>query len=86
MADFKETLRIERLKTHGVPMALPFYRYTRVQEDLADDTMKVIGFSEFATLGECCKLIDDFSPCEKVAKLAIANFLKTDKYYACDEF
>lgn len=86
MADFREVLKISRNKVHGVPYALPFYTLSRTQEDLADGSIKLISYSEMATIGDCCQAIDEFAPCEKASKLGISIFLKTDKYYSSDEF
>ncbi len=81
MADFRETLRIFKPKS----MCLPFYTIVWKQEDLATGDKK-IEIHEMQFLGECCDRIEKFSPSERIAKLAIISFLKTDKYYASDEY
>ena len=86
MADFKETLDISRMKLAGKPSAFPWYCYVHTKEDLSDGSLSFVGFGEYLTIGDCCKLIDEFSPCEKVSKLAIQLFLKTDKYNSSEEY
>lgn len=60
MADFKETLNIQRSNNQFGELT-DSYDYAKVQQDLASDTFKVLNFGERITLGEACALIDEFS-------------------------
>lgn len=86
MADFKETLSVCRNKTaSGYPTLV--YNYCITKEDLADNTFQVIDFEECVTLGEACKIIDDFCGSSlEDRKLTLRAFMETDKITLEEEY
>lgn len=86
MADFKETLEVCREKTaSGYPTLS--YCYCHTKEDLADGTTEVIDFDAMLTLGEACKVIDDFKSASlEGRKLALRAFMENDKITLEEEY
>ena len=62
------------------------YSWTRVQEDLATGTFKLVDFGCDVSLGDVCLAIDDFSPTLDYAKKAIQAFVKSDCVTLKDEY
>lgn len=84
-ADFRESLNICRSKNNlGEPSFLPLYDFAWAKTDLSDNTVTIIDWNTEITIGEACKLIDDFGGSEATIKARISCFLSFD-YIALKE-
>ena len=85
VVDFKEILHIKKHLSFS-ENATTLYDYVLIQEDLSDETSKVLGFNINISLGEACSLIYKFSPNFDIAKKAIKKFMENDEIVMEDEY
>lgn len=88
MADFKETLVVKTYMHYsGNLSTIGMYNYAITKEDLSDGTFQIIAFEEMITLGEACKVIDDFVGSSLSGrKLAIKAFLEAGELTYSEEY
>lgn len=81
--DFKETLEVTLNEKCRIA---PMYSFAWTKEDLATGEVETLDFGEEVTLGEVCKLIDDFGGSNIIIKARIEHFLMHDRIVIEDEY
>jgi hypothetical protein len=82
MADFRDELHIERCTDKfGKTSWFPWYNWCQTTTDLADGTVKIVASGMEVSLGEVCKVINDWgNASEAGVKLNIRVFLESDRF------
>ena len=87
MVYFREELHVVRCTDQtGKPVSIPRYNWCHTKTDLTDNTVEIVDFGEYESIGKICQVIDDFEPTEQDTKLGIKAFLAADAYNSSDEY